>query len=56
MNLSLAPGFAAPTQQAMVYSEGLVVPVCILDSLSGLWRLPISDSDPDALKCKEERG
>lgn len=56
MNFLLAPGFAGPTQQAMVCTEGLMVPVPILDSLSRLWRLPVSDPDPDALEGKEERG
>ena len=55
MNFSLAPGFAVPTQQTMVCAEGLLVPVPILDSLSTLWCLPVSDSDPGTLKGKEER-
>lgn len=55
MNFSLDPGFADPTQQAMVYTEGLLVPVRVLDSLNTLWHFPVSDSDPDTLKGKEER-
>lgn len=55
MNFSLDPGFADPTQQAMVCTEGLLVPVRVLDSLNTLWHFPVSDSDPDTLKGKEER-
>lgn len=55
MNFSLAPGFADPTQQTMVCTEGLMVPGPILDSVNNLWHVPISDSDPDTFKGKEER-
>lgn len=55
MNFSLDPGFADPAQQAMVCTEGLLVPVTILDPLDTLQHCPVSDSDPDALKGKEER-
>lgn len=55
VNFPLAPGFADPTQQAMVCAEGLLVPIPILDSLNTLWHFPISNSDPDTLKGKEER-
>ena len=50
MNFSLDPGFADPAQQAMVCTEGLLVPVTILDPLDTLQHFPVSDSDPDALK------
>ena len=36
-------------------AEGLLVPVPVLGSLNTLWHFPVSDSDPDALKGKEER-
>lgn len=37
-------------------TEGLLVPVHVLDSFHTLWHFPISNSDPDALTGKEERG
>lgn len=55
MTVSLAPGFADPTQQALVCAEGLLVPVPLLDSLNTLWHFPVSDSDPNAFKGKEGR-
>ncbi|GAB1302447.1 ATP-binding cassette sub-family C member 2 [Apodemus speciosus] len=39
------PGFADPTQQTMVYTEELLVPVHILDSLNIMWRIPDSTSN-----------
>lgn len=56
MTFSLAPGFADPTQQALVCAEGLLVPVPLLDSLNTLRHFPVTDSDPDAFKGKEGRG
>lgn len=55
VTVSLAPGFADPTQQALVCTERLLVPVRLLDSLNTLQYFPVSDPDPDAFKGKEGR-
>lgn len=38
-----------------MHAEGFLVPLPVLDSLNTLWHFPITDSDPDTLKGKEER-
>lgn len=40
----------------MVHTEGLLVPVSVLDSFHYLWHFPISNSDPSTPKGKEKSG
>lgn len=55
VTFSLDPGFANPTQQAVVYTEEFLVPIPLLDSLNSLWHFPVSDSDPGAPTGKEKK-
>lgn len=49
-----APGVGDPTLQAMLYTEEFLVPVHVLDSLSIMWHIPVSDSDTSTPAGKEK--